>query len=110
MADAALRQTVLDLGLEDDIPLWEVAETCRRDRLVAEGSSGIQELGDLLLSLAREGKIRILAGRWDDPSPRVLDADEAAPLLADGRRYVAAEEIAVGLDRVYYVNVDNISE
>ena len=106
--DTALRQTVLDLGLEDQIPLWEAMDTCRRNGLVVQGAVGAHELGNLLLALAREGKIRILVGHWEDPNPRFVDVDEAAQLLADDRRYTSAEEIAHDLQRVYYVNVDNI--
>ena len=110
MPDDVLRRAVLDLGLEDCIPLWEVMETCRNGDLVAQGAAGAMELADLLLDLAKRGQVRILTGQWDDPDPRFVDLDEAARLLADGRRYTSAEEIANDLERVYYVNVDNIRE
>lgn len=66
MVDAdTLRREVLALGLEDDIPLWEVMEACRHDDLVDEGALGVRQLAD---------------------------------------------EMAHGLDRAYYVNMDNVIE
>lgn len=67
-------------------------------------------LGEALIALARQGQIRILVSRWDDPEPRVIDVEEAEPLLLDGRRYSSQDEISNDLERVYYVNVDNIVE
>jgi hypothetical protein len=108
--DDALRQAILDLGLEADIPLWEVTSDCRKADLIADGIVGVEALAETLLDLARQDKIRILVGRWDDPAPRYVDLDEATALLADSRRYSSEEEIANDLERVYYVNVDNIVE
>lgn len=108
MTDDALRKAILDLGLEDDIPLWEITDTCRSADLIADGAEDIEVLARALLDLARRGQIRILVGRWKSPEPRYVDIDEAETLLADARRYVSAEEIAHDLERVYYVNVDNI--
>ncbi|PKW27311.1 hypothetical protein [Phycicoccus duodecadis] len=110
MNDDALRREILELGLEDDIPLWEIADACRTDGLIAAGSPGVDVLAASLVALARTGEIRIRVGRWDDPDTRDADIEEAEPLLNDPRRYSSAEEIANGLERVYYVNVDNIVE
>ena len=81
---------------------------CRKADLIADGMVGVEALAQALLDLARRDKIRILVGRWDDPAPRHVNLDEAATLLADARRYYSDEEIANDLERVYYVNVDNI--
>lgn len=110
MTDEALRREVLDLGLEDDIPLWEIADTCRAAGLIADGPVGVEVLAEVLLDLVRKDEIRILVGRWDDPELRYADREEAENVLADARRYSSAEEIANELERVYYVNVDNITE
>lgn len=110
MTDDALRQAILDLGLEDDIPLWQIKDTCRAADLIVDGTAGIELLASALLDLARKDQIRILVGRWNDSEPRYVDVDEAERLLADTRRYTSAEEIAHDLERVYYVNVDNIVE
>jgi hypothetical protein len=108
--DSALRQEILDLGLEDDIPLWEIADKCRAAGLIADGTEGVGVLATALLDLARTDEIRILVGRWNDPEPRYVNGDEAGALLADARRYASEEERAHDLERVYYVNVDNIVE
>jgi hypothetical protein len=110
VTDDALRRAILDLGLEDDIPLWEITDTCRAADLIAAGPIGVEALAGTLLELARKDEIRILVGRWDDPEPRYVDLDEAETLLADARRYSSADEIAADLERVYYVNVENIAE
>ena len=110
MTDDALRQAILDLGLEDDIPLWEIKDSCRAAGLIVDGTAGIEVLAGVLLDLARQDEIRILVGHWNDPVPRYVGVDEAETLLADSRRYTSAEEIADDLERVYYVNVDNIVE
>src|SRR5215203_5840793 len=80
------------------------------ERLIADGVAGIEVLAEALLSLARTDQIRILIGHWDDPQLRYARLDEAEGVLADARRYSSAEEIAHDLERVYYVNVDNIAE
>ena len=110
MNDDPLRREILKLGLEDDIPLWEVADQCRAAGLIAAGSAGVDVLGECLIALARTGEIRIRVGTWDDSEPRDTDVEEAEPLLQDRRRYSSAEEIVNGLERVYYFNVDNIVE
>lgn len=93
VSDDALRREILDLGLEDDIPLWEVADQCRGTGVIAPGTIGLDVLGEALINLARKGEIRIRVGPWDDPKPKGLDVEEAEPLLLDRRRYSSAEEI-----------------
>ena len=110
MVDEALDEAILDLGLEDDIPLWEITDHCRGAGLIAAGSAGVDVLAKHLIALARLGAIRVRVGPWDDPRPRDAEADERDSLLLDRRRYSSAEEIADDLERVYYVNVDNIIE
>lgn len=110
MIEDALRRRILDLGLENDIPLWEVADDCRAAGLIAADRRGIDVPGEALLALARTGRIRVRAGPWADPTTRDANVEEAELFLLDPRRYSSAEEIANGLDRVYYVNVDNIVE
>jgi hypothetical protein len=87
-----LRDETLVLSLEDDVPLWEMTDTCRQTGLIAAGTSGVKVLGQALLDLARRGEIRILVGKWDAPEPRYASIDDAQTLLADSRRYSSAEE------------------
>ncbi len=96
------------MGLEGDIPLWEITDSCRRAGLIPLGTAGLDALGAALFDLAQQGEIRIRVGAWDDADPNDVDIEQAEPLLLDRRRYSSDEEIAEGLDRVYYVNVDNI--
>jgi hypothetical protein len=110
VTDDALRRAILDLGLEDRIPLWEITDTCRAVGVIADGPTGVESLVGALLALARKDEIRILVGRWDDPEPQYADRDEVETLLADARRYSSADETAHDLERVYYVSVDNIAE
>jgi hypothetical protein len=78
VAGDALDRAILDLGMEDDIPLWEIADDCRAAALIAAGPTGLEALAGALLKLARRGEIRILVGRWDDPTPRSADLDESS--------------------------------
>jgi len=106
--DDRLRREILDVGLEDDIPLFEIAGACQESDLLGPGTAGIEVLARALLELTRDGAIRILVGHWTEHQPRFATPDEAELLLMDTRRYSAAEEAEHDLDRVYYVNVDNI--
>ena len=109
MMDDGLRLEILTLGLEDDIPLWEVADVCRGSGAIAQGTDGTEVLASALVELAHEGAIRVLVGPWDEPEPRYVGAHEAEELLTDMRRYSSAAEIALDLERVYYVNIHNIA-
>jgi hypothetical protein len=91
-------------------PLWEVADDCRGAGLIAPGTVGVDVLGAAVIDLARKGDIRIRVGLWDDAEPKDVDVEQAEPLLLDRRRYSSSMDIAEGLDRVCYVNVDNIVE
>ena len=110
MTGGNLRREILELGLEDDVPLWELADVCRAAGLIDEGPAGLDALARLLAGLARQGEIQVLVGAWRDPEPRHAGPDQADCLLADRRHYSSAEEAAHGLERVYYVNADNIVE
>lgn len=102
---SALKQGLLELGLEEFIPLWEIPETpeARRDSGV---SPSIEEISTALIELLDAGQIFVLAGHWSE-EPELVEGDVAVSLLQDTRRYSSAEEIRHGLDRVYFVNRDN---
>lgn len=108
VSDDVVRQKILDLGLEDDIPLWELADTCRAADMIADGTVGVEALAGALMDLARKGEIKILVGPWDDAEPRYADLEEAEQALMDMRQFSVAEETAHDLQRLYYVNVDNL--
>jgi len=109
MIDDGLRHEILTLGLEDDIPIWEVADVCRASGAIAQGTDGTEVLASALVELAREGAIKVLVGPWDEAEPRYVGAHEAEELLTDMRRYSSAEEVELELERVYYVNIHNIA-
>lgn len=108
MSHQELRRVVLDLGLEDSIPLWEIAQTCQQEELVTDDEAGLSVLAQCLVSLLRSDEIRVLSGPWDQDENFVL-GDLAERLLLDTRQYSAESEQAASLDRVYYVNVLNIA-
>lgn len=107
MSDESLRREILELGLEDDIPLWELADVCRAAGLIDDRPTGVDALARVLVGLVRQGEIHVLVGAWSDPEPRQAVLDQAERLLADQRHYSSAQEVAHGLERVYFVNADN---
>lgn len=100
-----LQHALLELGLEDLIPLPE-AFGDPEVRAAAGGEPTAEELGTALADLARTGRISVWVGHWAD-EPRRVETDEAEQLLNDPRRY-SFEHEAIGLDRVYYANIENV--
>ena len=108
-----LRQTVLDLGQEGLIPLWEAGQAFGVARVNAPEQESAQEarlelLAGTLADLAQSRIIRVFVGPWEDDDPREVTDDEALLLLRDRRRYVVEQELADDLDRVYFVNIENL--
>jgi hypothetical protein len=102
-----LSNALLDLGMEDWIPLPEatsdpeVLDSVGRNELVATMAAA-------LIDLVESGKLRIYKGRWDeDPSPVLTQ--EAVELLKDPRWYKFHIEDPAE-ERIFFVNVDNIRE
>jgi hypothetical protein len=107
-----LRQALLDLGQEDLIPVWEAAMTCgvAGPHALADESERHERLDaliDTLADLARSRLVRVFVGPWEN-DPREVADDEALVLLRDRSRYVVEQELADDLDRVYFVNVENL--
>ena len=99
-----LHEALLELGLEDWIPLPETLEAPEVRPLVA-GGAAVGLVSCALVDLLARDEIQVWVGRWPEdpnPAPRAL----AEQLLLDERRYSFGEEEA-GLDRVYFVNVAN---
>lgn len=99
-----LHEALLELGLEDRIPLPEILETPEVRPLVVGGAAA-DLVSRALVDLLEKGRIQVWFGHWSEtpsPAPRAL----AEELLLDKHRYsFGAEE--TGLDRVYFVNVAN---
>lgn len=100
-----LGKTILSEGLQDLIPLPEIAETVRVQRLVAP-ESVIPAVSSALIALLEEGLIQVRAGHWEE-EPDVLDSAAARELLVDEGHY-EWNSAADLVRRVYYVNVQNI--
>lgn len=100
----SLRQALLDLGLEDLIPLPEIP-TDEDIRKVLEPRT-VEDLGTALIGLLREGRIQVWSGHWSQ-DPEVVDPTTAERLLRDEEQYEFNSPTDLQ-QRVYYVNVDNI--
>jgi hypothetical protein len=106
----SLRNLALELGLEDDIPLFELAPDSVTARPATSPEVVISELADVLVRLFHEGRIAVYEGPWQSNDPARIYGSSAVELLSDLRRYRFENEEAFGLNRVYYVNMDNIAE
>ena len=100
-----LRETILEDGLEDLIPLPEIAQTVKTRRLAAP-ESVFQELSSALIALLDEGLIQVRAGHWSEDS-EVLSRAAARELLVVEGQYEWNSEADL-VRRVYYVNVENL--
>lgn len=99
-----LREALLDLGLEDLIPLWEIASS---DEVRATfGTVQVEQLAAVLVELLHEGRIQVWRGPWPQ-DPEVVDLATAERLLRVEQQY-QPNSTADRTARVYYANVDNI--
>lgn len=104
-APASLRELVLGEGLEDLIPLPEIAATARVQGAAAPESM-VHKLTEVLVELLNEGRIQIWSGHWStDPQP--VDTASAEHLLRVEEQYRFNSPADLRL-RVYYVNVENL--
>jgi hypothetical protein len=100
----ALHRALLELGLEDWIPLPEIAETPEIRGSIDSGQA-IADIAAALVELLKQGRIQVWSGCWPG-EPRVVGPEVGESMLLDSRRYSFDAE-ATGLERVYYVNVEN---
>jgi len=101
-----LRDALLELGLEDFIPLPEILATPEVNELSAEYRQK-QKVSAALIELMHAMQIQVWEGFWDE-EPERISGKPAEAVLGDMRRYSFDDEAADGLKRVYYVNVNNI--
>jgi hypothetical protein len=101
----SLREAILSLGLEDLIPLPEIAEAVRAEG-VAASESALPELSSALIALLEEGLIQVSTGSWSE-EPEVLDPVAARELLMVEGQYEWNSPADL-VRRVYYVNVENL--
>jgi hypothetical protein len=102
---ASLESEILDLGLEDDIPLAEL-RSVPEVRAAAGTERPDDEIRDVLRKLLREGRIFVLAGQWNE-EPNVVTRSAALTLIDDPASYDWHHDNP-GKRRVYYVNRDNM--
>lgn len=100
----SLRQALLDLGLEDLIPLPEIP-TAEEIREVLERGA-VEDLATALVELLRQRRIQVWSGHWSQ-DPEVVDPVTAEKLLRVEQQYEFNSPADQRL-RVYYVNVDNL--
>jgi hypothetical protein len=100
-----LHEALLELGLEDLIPLPEIRAT-PEVRNLGKDYQHFDKISTALADLLRAGRIQVWAGRWPD-EPTLVSNDVAETILRDERRYSFDAE-ADGLERVYITNVENI--
>lgn len=100
-----LHQAILEVGLEDVIPLPELLGT-PEVRAAVVGEPTVEEVGDALVDLLRLGRVSVWCGHWPE-EPRRTSGKEAEGLLLDSRRYTFDGETE-GIERVYFVNAENI--
>lgn len=103
-----LQRSRLELGLEDLIPLPQI-EGMPEVRGAVDSDRAFEQLSEALLELLRRGRIQVWAGPWQEEPRRVM-TESAERLLRDHRRYSYEQESTSGLERVYFVNVENIRE
>jgi hypothetical protein len=97
-----LRQALLDLGLEDEIPLPEASTD---PEVLSEGAS-VEDISTALIELLREGRIQIWSAPWPQET-ELVDPGTAEELLRDHEQYTFNSPADQRL-RVYYVNIDNV--
>ena len=104
-ARTRLNEAILAEGLEDLIPLPEIAATVKI-RQLASPESLIADVSSALISLLEEGLIQVWSGHWSD-EPEVLDPAAARELLRIQEQYEFNSPSDL-VRRVYYVNVQNL--
>jgi hypothetical protein len=100
-----LRDALLELGLEDLIPLPQILTTLEV-RELGEIYQHSEKISAALIELSREGRIQVWAGFWDE-EPAHITGELAETSLGDARSYSYDAE-SDGRKRVYFANVDNI--
>ncbi len=100
-----IRQAILELGLEDLIPLPEMV-TSQEIRSACGEDISIGPLRTALICLLREDRIQIWSGHWSQ-DPQVVDSAVAESLLLIDEQYIFNSSSDRRI-RVYYANVDNI--
>jgi hypothetical protein len=106
MGDAnTVRSVLLDLGLEDLIPLPEAAAAPELRAVVKERDL-VEVMSGALGELVREDAIRLFRGAWN-AKPQPVPAEEGVALLHNSEWYRFRTDDP-DEERLYFVNVDNL--
>lgn len=99
-----VQAALLELGLEDLIPLPEAIAT---PGVLAEISSAqpFETIAPALTDLLRKDLVQVWSGHWR-ADPALVSREAAEALLLDPQRYSYDAE-AADTERVYHVNVEN---
>lgn len=101
-----LRTAVLELSLEDRIPVPEATQVA--DKRVGEANA-VEQVRVVLENLVREGRIRMYRGHWRRNDPREVALDEALILLREPRWFRFHTDDPWE-ERLYFVNIENFRE
>jgi hypothetical protein len=100
-----LQSILLELGLEDLIPLPEISTTVEIRALPADTAT-IPQIAIALVELLRRGLIQVWIGHWSE-DPQLAGGKRAERLILDAEQYRFNSDSDEHL-RVYYVNVENL--
>lgn len=105
---SALLGALLDLGLEDLIPLPEAMEEVEV-REALRGPAHWAAVAEALRSLVDSERVRVYRGHWDDDDPAALSHDEALAVLGEEQWYSWRDAAGENnRERVWFVSVDNL--
>jgi hypothetical protein len=104
--EGRLRAVLLELGLEDWIPVPE-AVALPEVRAIVASEEVAAAVAQALVDLFAKGQIAMYRGPWNDDDPEPVPREETVRLLSDpawfGFRIDDPNE-----ERLYFVNVENI--
>ncbi len=101
-----LRLALLELGLEDDIPIPE-AFADPEVRAAIGQEDPFRAVSRALQQLLREGRIRLFCGRWDEEDAAPVPDGQGVELLADAKWYAFHTDDPEE-QRMYFANIDNV--
>ena len=102
-----VKQAVLELGLEDWIPLPEAVTAVEVRAALRGDREAWPAVSEALKDLLREHRVQLFRGRWDEDDPRALSDAEALEVLGEERWYTFHPEDPED-ERIYFVNVKNV--
>lgn len=106
-SDGRVRAELLELGLEDWIPIPEALAN-PEIRAAANGADVTAAVRRALVDLAESGEVVLYRGKWD-ADPDAVPREEGIALLADPV-WFSFHTADPDEQRLYFVNAENIAE